>query len=85
MIMSDKVYVRAHFRGRSKQTPRKREADIEYYMKIIDNSFESLENKRIAVNELKRLEARKELMKIVTNPWTNDLIKKQAREALESI
>ena len=84
--MSDRVYVRPHFSDRSKErkTHEKR-ADIDYYMKKIHNSFESLEVKEIAIDELKRLGARRELTEIASDPWTHDSIKKRAKDALRSM
>lgn len=54
-------------------------------MKKIYNPFEDLEIKEIAVDELKRVGARKQLMEIAAGPWVHHLIKRRARDALKSM
>jgi len=66
-------------------TPEESKVHVEDCMKKIYNPFEDLEIKEIAVEELKRLGARKQLMEIAAGPWVHHLIKRRARDALKSM
>jgi len=52
---------------------------------IAGNSWKTMRLREIAVRELARLGARRELMKIANNTWLSDSLRKLAMEMLESM
>lgn len=59
-------------------------AERNRYKEIAKSSWEHLADRVIAVDELRRLGARKELMEIARDTWTTMAVREKAREALSS-
>jgi FMN phosphatase YigB (HAD superfamily) len=72
-------------KGIPESKPEERVADIEYYYEIARNSWNNMVDRENAVDELKRLGARRKLMELANASWMNDSIRNQARKALKSM
>ncbi len=68
-----------------KVKPEEGMADVEYYYEIARNSWNNIVDRENAVDELKRLGARRKLMELAKDSWMNYSIRSKARNALNSM